>query len=188
MDDEQIGLDISVDVEPSAWAAWADPQRQSAQTRKFLKRAGLPALPAEPWDFESDEAVEISDMIAERFPDIKDVTIPENSDLVDQLVCFTGEWFIRYLDARWCDLTDMPPGYNDCPDVTIYGDIKPAIVFPFRDWKTCTADFLVKYVVENEFLNLVELVSVAYWRLRKDDGSPSFSELRTTLPDHPPFV
>ncbi|WP_330249663.1 hypothetical protein OG874_25500 [Nocardia sp. NBC_00565] len=182
--DEQLGLDF--EIEQTEWGKWVDSQRRATQVRKLLNRAELPALPSEPWDFESDEAVQISDVIAELFPDIKDAALSESADLLDQLVCFTGEWFVRYLDAQWCNLTDMPSGYNDCKDMSIYDGIKPGIAFKFENWTTCTAELLAKYVIEHEFLDIVELVSVAFWRLRKD-GSPLFSELSTNFPDHPPF-
>ncbi|MFI6958691.1 hypothetical protein ACIBJI_35150 [Nocardia sp. NPDC050408] len=185
--DDQLGLDLVVDVKPNAWVTWVEPQRRTAQVRKLLNRAELPALPSEPWDFESDEAIQINDVIAELFPDITAATLSENADLVDQLVCFLGEWFIRYLDAQWCDLTDMPSGYNYCKDMSIYDDIKPGIAFKFMDWKTCTAECLVKFVIEHEFLDIVELVSVGFWRLHKD-GGPLFSDLGESFPDHPPFV
>ncbi|BDT96354.1 hypothetical protein IFM12275_63300 [Nocardia sputorum] len=185
--DEQIIMDLGVPVEQAKWGIWVAPDRHAAQVRKFLDRAGLPALPQEPWDFESDEADQISDKIAELFPDVKAVTLPENADNVDQLVCFIGEWFIRYLDARWLDLADMPPGYNDCEDFSIYDDIKPGIAFKFQGWKTCTAELLVYFVVEHEFIDIIELVSVAFWRLRKG-STPLFSELSTNFSGHPPFM
>jgi hypothetical protein len=184
--DEQLTMDLGVPVEQTEWGKWVDPARRLVQVRKLLDRAELPALPPEPWDFESDEAVQISDMIAEIFPNLEAVTIPANVDNVDQLVCFIGEWFIQYVDARWIDLTEMPSGYNDCEDISIYDDIKPGIAFKFQDWKTCTAELLVKFVIEHEFISIIELVSVAFWRLRKDDA-PLLSELSTNFSDHPPF-
>ncbi|MEW1739350.1 hypothetical protein AB0346_25715 [Nocardia beijingensis] len=185
--DEQLTIDLGVPVERTEWGKWVDPERRAAQVRKFLDRAGFSALPPEPWDFESDEAVQVSDMIVKMLPDVEAITLPENSDIVDQLVCFIGECFIRYLDARWLDLTDMPPGYNDCEGASIYDDIRPGVAFKFEDWNTCTAELLVRFVVEREFIALLELVSVAFWRLRKDDA-PFFSELITNFPGYPPFM
>ncbi|MEU2104414.1 hypothetical protein [Nocardia sp. NPDC019255] len=185
--DEQLTIDLGVPVERTEWGKWVDPDRRAAQVRKFLERAGFSALPPEPWDFESREAIQISDMIVEIFPNMESVKLPENADVTDQLVCFIGECFIRYLDARWIDLTDMPPGYNDFAGILIYDDIRPGMAFRFPDWKTCTAELLVKFVVEQEFIALMELVSVAFWRLRKDDG-PLFSDLSANLSDHPPFL
>ncbi|MFD0364136.1 hypothetical protein ACFQZZ_22050 [Nocardia sp. GCM10030253] len=188
MDDEQMTMDLGVSVEQTAWGNWVDRDRRAIQVRNFLIRAGLPALPPEPWDFESEEAIQISDMIAELFPDVEAVRIPENADAVDQLVCLIGEWFVRYLDARWLDLTNMPPGYNDCADISIYDGIKPGVAFKFHDWTTCTADLLVKFAIEQEFIRIIELVSVGFWRLRKG-GSPTFAELSTGyFADHPPFL
>ncbi|WP_231951902.1 hypothetical protein [Nocardia terpenica] len=188
--DEQLGMDLDLDVEESAWAKWVDPQRHAAQARKFLQRAELPALPPEPWDFESDEASQINDVVAELFPDIEAMYLPDNADLVDQLVCFTGEWFVKYLDAQWIDIAkykDMPSGYNDCGDKHFYPGIEPGIAFKFEGWKTCSAEFLTEYIIENEFISIIELVSVSFWRLRKE-GAPSFSEARQDFPYHPPFM
>ncbi|QBS43841.1 hypothetical protein DMB37_30840 [Nocardia sp. CS682] len=181
-------MDLGVTAEQSAWGVWADPDRRKAQVRKLLVRAELPAvLPAEPWDFESDEAAQLSDTVAELFPDLDAVSRPENADTADQLVCLIGELFVQYLDARWLDLTGMPSGYNDCDDITIYDGIKPGIAFTFPQWTTCTADLLVWFVVENEFVNIVELVHVGFWRLHKDDV-PSFAEIGTGyFSEHPPF-
>ncbi|RJO72172.1 hypothetical protein D5S18_23690 [Nocardia panacis] len=188
--DEQIGFDFGVDVaERTAWETWVDSKRRAAQIRKLLGRAGLPALPSEPWDFESDNAIQVSEVIAELFPDMESVTLPANADRIDQLACFIGEWFVRYLDAQWVDLAkhkDTPAGYNDYDGFSFYNGIKPAVAFGFAGWKTCTAELLVKYVVETEFLNIVDLVAPAYWKLRKEDGS--FADLRRNLPDHPPFL
>ncbi|WP_280427195.1 hypothetical protein [Nocardia brasiliensis] len=188
VEDDQLSMDLGVTAEQTAWGTWADPERRKAQVRKLLVRAELPAaLPVEPWDFESDEAAQLSETIAELFPDLDAVRRPENADTVDQLVCLIGELFVQYLDARWLDLTGMPAGYNDCDDLTIYDEIKPGIAFTFANWTTCTADLLVCFVVENEFVNIVELVHVGFWRLHKDDV-PSFAEIGTGyFSEHPPF-
>lgn len=185
--DDQLSMDLGVEVELTAWDKWVDAERRATQARKLCKRAELPALPQEPWDFESSEVIQLSETIAELFPDMEAVTLPENADNADQLVCLIGEWCIRYLDARWIDLTKIPTGYNDC-ELSIYGDVKPGIAFKFEGWKACSAELLVQFVVENEFIDMAELVSVAFWRLRKDEGGPLFSDLSTGFPDHPPFM
>ncbi|MCP2276931.1 hypothetical protein SAMN04244553_4051 [Nocardia amikacinitolerans] len=186
--DDQLSMDLGVEVELTAWDRWVDPERHAAQARELCNRAALPAMPQEPWDFESREVIQLSETIGELLPDLEAVTLPENADTVDQLVCLIGEWFVRYLDARWIDLNKIPSGYNDC-ELSIYRDVKPGIAFKFDGWKACSAALLVQFVVENEFINIAELVSVAFWRHRRaDEGGFLLSELRTSLPDHPPFI
>ncbi|WP_194836090.1 hypothetical protein [Nocardia sp. XZ_19_369] len=187
--DEQLSMDLGVPVEKTGWNKWVDPKRHAGQVRKFLDRAGLPALPEEPWDFESHEACEINDMIRTILPDLESVSQPENADIVDQLVCFAGECFIQYLDARWIDLTNIPLGYNDSKSVSIYDGIKPGLAFEFEDWNAFTANLLVEFVVANEFIELYELPSVGFWKLRKgNEFGSTFSDLSSELAGRPPFM
>ncbi|GAB2709676.1 hypothetical protein [Nocardia thraciensis] len=189
MNDDQLGFDIPVDTttEETPWAMWADPQRQAAQVRKLLTRAELPALPSEPWDFEKDEPNQLNDVVAELFPDLD--AVKQDADVADQLVCMIGQWFTKYLDATWVDVTGLPTtGINDTTALTLYAGFTPALAFPHPGWKTCTADVFVEYVVANEFLRIVELVGPGYWRLRKaGQGGPLFSELAHDS-DAPPFM
>ncbi|MFB8281872.1 hypothetical protein [Nocardia colli] len=187
--DEQLSMDLGVPVKQSEWDKWVDRERHAAQVKIFLKRAGLPELPQEPWDFESHEICGVNEMIQEILPDLASVTQPENADIIDQLVCFTGECFVRYLDARWIDLTDIPPGYNDTDNVSIYRNVKPGLAFPYPNWTTFTANILVEFVIENEFIELYELASVGYWLLRGDnDLGQSFSDMGAESTGQPPFI
>ncbi|WP_433658274.1 hypothetical protein ACQPW1_40460 [Nocardia sp. CA-128927] len=188
-DDEQLTMDLDVNAEQSEWATWVDRDRHAAQVRNFLSRAGLPPLPEEPWDFESHEICGVNDMIRKILPDLESVSQPENADIVDQLVCFTGECFVQYLDARWVDLSNIPPGYNDSERVSIYDGIRPGLVFEFENWKTFTANLFVEFIVENEFIELYELASVGFWLLRGDnDLGQSFADLGAESTGQPPFV
>ena len=190
MPDDQLGFDIQLDAraEQTAWDEWVAPQRRGAQVKKFLERAGLPALPPEPWDFESDEAYRINDVVSELFPDIETVKLPENWDLADQLACTIGAWFVQYINAQWCDMTQyshLSGGFNDTRDISLYQNYKPGIVFEFDNWRSCTAEFLVQYVIEDEFLPIIELSSVGFHRR---DSPDSIRKMRYSLPDHPPFM
>lgn len=44
---DQLGLDF--DVEQTEWGKWVDPDRRSAQVRKFLDYAGFQHIPSKPW-------------------------------------------------------------------------------------------------------------------------------------------
>lgn len=191
---DQMGFDIEFDAPArTAWDEWVDLERRTAQVRKFLDRAEVPALPPEPWDFESGEVYQVSDMVRELFPDIETATLPANRDLLDQLVCTIGEWYTRYLDARWCDMSTyahVPNGYNDTADLSIYHDFKPGIVFKFEGWRSCTAEFLVQFTIEREFWEIAALASVGFWRAHKKNSGSSrtIGDMRESMPDYPPFL
>lgn len=185
--DSQLSMDLGVSAEPTEWDKWVDQGRHKAQARKILDRAGLPALPPEPWDFEKEESLRLNGAVDEILPDFQAVSLPGNADIVDQVACLAGAWFVQYLDARWIDLTKFPRGYNDSKQVSVYDRINPGLSFKFDGWTTFTANLLVEFIVENEFLDIIELTSVGFWRLRKDD-TPRFADLSTSFPDHPPFV
>ncbi|WP_040829461.1 hypothetical protein [Nocardia jiangxiensis] len=151
-EDEQLGMDLGVPVERTAWARWVDPDRRGGQLRKFLDRIGLPDLPEQAWEFESAEASRIGEVIAEVFPDIETATAPENADLADQLVCFVGECFVRYAGAQWYDqarYSQTREWTDDLEYVSLYEGIEPAVAFTAEsgDSSSYTAGYLVSYTV-----------------------------------------
>ncbi|MFJ1461366.1 hypothetical protein [Nocardia sp. N2S4-5] len=188
MNDDQLGFDIDATAEMTPWQVWVDPQRHHAQTRKLLARAGLPGLPTEPWDYDkNDEIHQLNDFLMGLFPDLDAVT--SNPDDADQLACLIGQWFTKYLDAKWIDVDALPPiaGINDTDRVSLYTGFTPALTFPYPGWRACTADRFVASVVENEILDMAELVAVGYSRLHKPDTAP-FSEVPDFFRDTAPFL
>ncbi|MGW0245492.1 hypothetical protein ACWDYH_02520 [Nocardia goodfellowii] len=186
-DDEQMTMDLGVEVTRTAWGDWVDPDRLAARVTAFRNRVGLPAFPAEPWDFESVEVIEARNEIEKLFPDVASVALPENAETADEFACFVGHLFVRYLDARWIDLAEAPPGYNDTNALRIYESVKPGVAFTFPGWTACTADLLVEFVVVEGFLRLMELISPAHSRLHTEGGF-EFGELSQQRGAYPPFM
>ncbi|WP_157171909.1 hypothetical protein [Nocardia higoensis] len=116
---DQLGLDF--EVEQTAWGAWVDPNRRAAQVRKFLDRAGLDDIPSEPWPEDSLGVKRLDSLLAEWLPDMDAAMEPENHDLVDALVCFMGECFIRFAGARWIDWQS----WDD--ENSFYDHVNPAV-------------------------------------------------------------
>lgn len=99
--DEQLGLDF--EVQRTAWGDWVDPERRTAQARKFMDRAGITRIPNKPWAAGSPEVKRLDALVTELFPDMETAMKPENADVADEFICFVGECYIRFARAEWFD-------------------------------------------------------------------------------------
>ncbi|WP_280399414.1 hypothetical protein [Nocardia carnea] len=58
--------------------------------QKFLERAGLKQLSAEPWPKDAPELKAVDAVVVELFPDIETAMSPENADITDDFICFSA--------------------------------------------------------------------------------------------------
>lgn len=96
-----MGLDF--EVQRTAWGDWVDADRRTAQARKFMRRAGIARIPAEPWLSDAPEVQRLNVLVAELFPDMETAAKPENAATVDEFICFVGECYIKFARAQWFD-------------------------------------------------------------------------------------
>ncbi|MBF6356059.1 hypothetical protein IU449_16170 [Nocardia higoensis] len=99
--DEQLGLDF--EVQRTAWGDWVDPERRTAQARKFMDRAGVTRIPNTPWAAGSPEVKRLDALVTQLFPNMETAMRPENSDAADEFICFVGECYIKFARAQWFD-------------------------------------------------------------------------------------
>lgn len=137
--EEQLGLDFH--VERTAWGKWVDPERRAAQVRKFMEYAGLQKIPAQPWPEDSAEVGRLNLVVAGLFPDLTTAMAPENADMADAFICFMGDCFIVYADAKWIDEEWSGREYS------FYDHVNPALLFDTDDEDVETAWGLMKSVI-----------------------------------------
>ncbi|MBF6548695.1 hypothetical protein [Nocardia brasiliensis] len=117
--DDQLGMDLGVPLEQSAWAKWVDVDRRKAQAQKFMDRIGIQGMPDEfSWFEGAEEAA--NTVVSEMFPKLE---LPESEaepDLVDTFVCFLGEYLTEFAGAEWYD---SPVNR----ELSIYTDVNPAL-------------------------------------------------------------
>ena len=151
-ENQQLGMDLGVPVEQTAWGKWADPDRQAAQVQKFLERAGLESLPAEPWRKDAPELKAVDAAVAELFPDIETAMAPENADIADAFVCFIGAYAIKFSGARWYDEDWFGREYS------LYDDVNPALEFGDHDESEFTVLGLMGNVVGRGFSTTADMI------------------------------
>ncbi|WP_280336170.1 hypothetical protein [Nocardia wallacei] len=100
--DEQIGLDLGVSVEESAWAKWVDPERRRVEAGKFMERVGIERIPDEfSWFDDAEDSANAA--LSEIFPGMALPPAESRSGLVESFVCFLGEYLIKFAGAEWYD-------------------------------------------------------------------------------------
>lgn len=94
-------------------------------------------MPPELWDDRGYEVDQIGSLLVEWFPNRKAMVDPENSERVDQVVCFIGECLIRYAEGRWFDRRQydemllFPMGEKKV--LSLYDGFEPAIAVQRSD-------------------------------------------------------
>ncbi|WP_040840043.1 hypothetical protein [Nocardia brevicatena] len=145
------GIDTAAQDDPE-WVVWSSPQRIQAAVDKLFGET-LPRIPAD-WkvhtgsaepigpmpmgiDRYSDEMALhwIDDAFDYFFPGEDSVFEPDNAEIVDQFVCYIGEYFVRHCDGRWI---------ND-PEAGVLHDFGPTICY---DW-TSAADFPMNLLLDS---------------------------------------
>ncbi|MEV3963678.1 hypothetical protein AB0M34_22765 [Nocardia sp. NPDC050193] len=133
------------------WVVWSSPERISAAIDKLFTET-LPGIPAD-WKTRTGSAAPIgpmpvgvdrysdeltlywlSDAFDFFFPDEDVIYEPENRELVDQFVCYIGEYFVRHCGGRWI---------NE-PEARVWDEFGPTIRY---DWPT-TVDFPVNLLFQ----------------------------------------
>ncbi|MET8799517.1 hypothetical protein ABZV91_24360 [Nocardia sp. NPDC004568] len=122
----------------SAWVEWSRPQR-IAEAIDHLFTDTLPAVPTD-WRTHSGKALGpmpqgvdrysnemagnwLSEAFRYFFPDDDALTESDNAELVNQFICYIGDYFVRHCDGRWV---------ND-PEAKVLHEFGPAICY---DWTT----------------------------------------------------
>jgi hypothetical protein len=127
-DDDQAMLDLGVDIEvekaKKAWVAWIDPKVMEAKIREFvtntLPNVDVANTPFDEW-WVPPHVHDIGDAIDDKFLDSQEMITAENAEVIDQLVRFVGELFVRHAGGRWVN--------QDAPGTPVYELIGPAISF-----------------------------------------------------------
>lgn len=101
--------------------------------QKFLERAGLKSLPAEPWPKDASELKAVDAVVVELFPDMETAMSPENADITDEFICFLGAYAIEFCGARRYDEDWFGREYS------FYDDVNPALEFGDHDESEFTA-------------------------------------------------
>ncbi|GAA5081612.1 hypothetical protein [Nocardia iowensis] len=139
-DDEQLSMDLG--VEQTAWGKWVDPERRKRQAQKFMDRAGIREIPAEPWPEGDPELGKIDAAVADLFPDMATAMTPGNADIADAFICFLGECFIRFAGAHWEDYEWF--GREN----SFYDDVNPMLEYGF-DTEGDTAYGLMSLMIKD---------------------------------------
>ncbi|MBF6330876.1 hypothetical protein [Nocardia transvalensis] len=142
MSDGQMGFNIEIDEKTQGWLDWVSPPRRAAQAQKFLQRAGLRDLPAEPWPEGAPELARLDTLVAELFPDMSTAMAPENADIADAFICFIGECFIKFAGAEWINYEWFGR------DHSFYDHVNPALRFDTEDEDIETAWGLMDSMIE----------------------------------------
>ena len=117
---EQLPLDIEIEQTP--WGKWVDPQRRAAQVRNFMEYAHLQQIPDQPWSVDAPEVERLDELFADWLPSMDVATSPDNHDLIDALVCFLGECFLKFAGARWVDCEWFGQ------ESSFYDEVNPSVV------------------------------------------------------------
>lgn len=156
------------DIAPAAqedpeWVAWLS-QVDTAVDRLFGET--LPSVPAD-WETLSDKAVGpmpqvdrysnemslywITDVLDFFFPDEEALYEHERADIVNQFVCYIGEYFVRHCGGEWV---------ND-PEARVFHTFGPTICY---DWTT-DADYPINMLFKAvESANFMHVTSEWYTR------------------------
>ncbi|WP_280420858.1 hypothetical protein [Nocardia carnea] len=132
-------IDTAAQDDPE-WVVWSSPERISAVIDKLFTET-LPRVPPD-WKTQTGSAYPIGpmpqgldrysdeltlhwldDAFDYFFPEEDVILEPKNRDLVDQWVCYIGEYFVRHCGGRWI---------ND-PEVSVLHGFGPTIRFDWID-------------------------------------------------------
>ena len=140
-------IDAAAQDDPE-WVVWSSPERiQRAVDALFAET--LPAVPAD-WKTRTGSAYPIGpmpqgldrysdeltlhwldDAFDYFFPDEDTLFESRNADLVDQFVCYIGEYFVRHCGGRWINDPEMG-GVLSSEDGRLYG-FGPTIGYDWTD-------------------------------------------------------
>lgn len=167
------------------WVVWSSPERISAAIDKLFTET-LPAIPAD-WktrtgsakpigpmpvgvDRYSDEMALywLDDAFDYFFPEEDVIYEPDNRELVDQFVCYIGEYFVRHCGGRWINDPEMHLFHSFGPtiryDWTNEGDYPMVLLLDAAaqqhfmvarvGWRSRSIDYAEAHGLEHEGLEL----------------------------------
>lgn len=150
--EDQLSMDLGVPVEQTPWGKWVDPDRQAAQVRTFLDRAGVKSLPTQPWLKDAPELKKLDAVVTELFPDMDTAMAAENADIADAFICFLGAYAIRFAGARWYEAKWFGREYS------FYDDINPALAFGDHDESEFTVWGLMDGIAGQDFSGTADMI------------------------------
>lgn len=141
------------------WIVWSQPERVAEQVDMLFTET-LPRVPAD-WtkpsgelagpmpegldrydpDLKSGWLVDVFDYF---FPDDDSLYEPENAEVLDQFVCYIGEYLVRECDGRWV---------ND-PEARIFGNFGPTIRYSWDEEIDYPLNLLFEAVEASDFMRV----------------------------------